>query len=222
MSRENDIKEVVNLTIDTRDMANRLNNWCKQRSITLEVSRKGYVANIFEELSEYCRSIEIEDRIDALADICVFSLNNMGTIPDFIDIKESNEGFLYGFNEAFNEKYIKEIDNDNGLKLDNACENLIKIAFSEINKLGFDVYLTMNETIKEIESRTGYLDNGIGKFVKYEGAYTLEELLNRYDGKYSSHADEKSKWVLTLHDGNIKDIVKWYRANYKQCRKNVL
>lgn len=205
--------------INIDSMTDRLKMWREERGITFMLSRKGYVANIFEELSEYCRGAEVEDKIDALADICVFSLNNIDMRVDCIEVEKSCEPFLYRFNNAFTSKYIQETYANNlNDKLNIACIELVQIAFSEIENLGFNINLVMNETIKEIESRIGYLDNTISKFVKFEGAYTLEEALKRYEGKYASYSDLQTKWILTFHDNTTKDIIKWYKANYKQCR----
>lgn len=208
-------------TINMEHIISRLQSWRKERNIAIEFSRKGYIGNIFEELSEYCRGTEVEDKIDALADICVFSLNNIDTKIDCITIEKNHDSFLYRFSETFSAKYIQEAYKENiNSKLNTACIELVKIAFEEIDNLGFNINLVMNETIKEIESRTGSLDNTINKFVKSEGAYTLEELLNKYKDKYTSYKDEQSKWILILCDGTIKDIVKWHKANYKQCKNS--
>lgn len=201
-------------------MMSRLKSWRKDRGITFELSRKGYVANIFEELSEYCRGATVEDKIDALADICVFSLNNIDTRGDCIEsilIDKNYEPFLYRFSKAFT-NYIQETYGDNFNSLNTYCIELIHIAFAEIKNLGFNINLVMDETIKEIESRVGYLDNTISKFVKFEGAYTLEEVLNRYADKYISYNNLQTKWILTFHNGITKDVIKWYKADYKKCR----
>lgn len=212
-------KNKVRDDIDIDSMMDRLKIWREERGITFMLSRKGYVANIFEELSEYCRGGDVEDKIDALADICVFSLNNIDMRIDCIVVEKSCEPFLYRFNNAFTSKYIQETYANNlNDKLNIACIELVQIAFSEIENLGFNINLVMNETVKEIESRIGYLDNTIGKFVKFEGAYTLEEALKRYEGKYASYKDLQTKWILTFHNNTTKDIIKWYKADYKQCR----
>lgn len=215
-----------NTGVNIDSMMRRLRVWRKERGITFVLSRNGYVANIFEELSEYCRASEIYGKIDALADICVFSLNNLDTEIDYVIMEKNHEPFLYQFSKTF-AQYIQEACKGLDSSLNEACMELIKIAFAEIDSLGFNINLVMDETIKEIESRAGYLDNSISKFVKFEGAYTLEDALKKYEGKYSSYDFCKSnlgskqiveKWIITFHNGTTKDIIKWYKADYKQCR----
>ena len=45
-------------------------------------------------------------------------------------------------------------------------EAFVEVCFSAMRTYGYDPYKAMNETIKEISSRTGHFDPSINKFVK--------------------------------------------------------
>lgn len=56
----------------------RIKEWSDERLITQqEPDRNGFVAMIVEELGEFISSNNIEDRIDAMADIIVFAYGEM-------------------------------------------------------------------------------------------------------------------------------------------------
>jgi hypothetical protein len=59
-------------------------------------------------------------------------------------------------------------DNNNEHEKVDALNDIIVFSITELLKMGYDVEKTLNETYKEIDSRTGEWDPGIQKWVKYK------------------------------------------------------
>ena len=58
------------------EIKSRLADWREERHLTYENQQKGFLGNIFEEVSEYFRAKDDYERIDALCDIAVFCINS--------------------------------------------------------------------------------------------------------------------------------------------------
>lgn len=84
------------------------------------------------------------------------------------------------------------------------------------------IYECLDETLKEIESRTGRYSDEKKKFVKDKGFYTREQLLEYLQKTY----EYSGKWVIQEQDGwfickkeldsdeNEYKFKKWYKADY--------
>lgn len=84
------------------------------------------------------------------------------------------------------------------------------------------LYECLDETLKEIESRTGRFSDEMKKFVKDKGFYTREQLLEYLQETY----EYSGKWVIQEQDGwfickkeldsdeNKYKFKKWYKADY--------
>lgn len=84
------------------------------------------------------------------------------------------------------------------------------------------IYECLDETLKEIESRTGRYSYEMSKFVKDVGFYTREQLLEHLQKTY----EYSGKWVIQEQDGwfickkeldsdeNEYKFKKWYKADY--------
>ena len=84
------------------------------------------------------------------------------------------------------------------------------------------LYECLDETLKEIESRTGRFSDEMKKFVKDKGFYTREQLLEYLQETY----EYSGKWVIQEQDGwfickkeldsdnNEYKFKKWYKADY--------
>lgn len=143
-------------TILVKELETKLSIWRAERHLDCEKQKKGLLPNILEELTEYTRSKSDYERIDALCDICVF-LFNASEKP-----KQKS---------SFSEKQLKDLDIDlNFVKYVitsfESRDYCIDLCFYMMERLGFDSYKCMLETLKEISSRTGYFDETINKFVK--------------------------------------------------------
>tara|TARA_R110000744_G_scaffold355344_1_gene461864 strand:+ start:1463 stop:1858 length:396 start_codon:yes stop_codon:yes gene_type:complete len=117
--------------------------------------------------------------------------NRYGVImkkESFVDsvIRWNDERCLKDFNKG-NEYYmLKEeltefVDADIEHDMIDALCDIIVVAVGSINKLGYNVDVAMNETLKEIHSRTGTINNQTGKFEKdknvktYKANYSVAE-----------------------------------------------
>lgn len=149
------------------EIKERLANWREERRLTYENQQAGFLGNVFEEISEYFRAKDDLERVDALCDIVIFCFNSfdlefkeMGKIYDFdttkINIVDITEDLTYT-TAKFMRKDFKDFNNIYRLVFN--CKHLCK-------NLGFDFYKCMLETIKDIESRTGYYDENLNKFIK--------------------------------------------------------
>ncbi|MBX1020825.1 hypothetical protein I9086_00080 [Campylobacter jejuni] len=145
----------------------RLTDWRNERGLTYENQQAGFLGNVYEELSEYFRAKNDLEKIDALCDIVIFCFNSfdlefkeMGKIYDCdatkISIVDITDDLTYT-TAKFMRKDFKDFNNIYRLVFN--CEHLCK-------NLGFDFYKCMLQTIKEIESRTGYYDENLNKFIK--------------------------------------------------------
>lgn len=150
------------------EIKERLSDWRSERGLTYENQQAGFLGNVFEEVSEYFRAKDDLEKIDALCDIVIFCFNSFDLefkeivkIYDFdatkIRIVDITDDLTYT-TAKFMRKDFKNFNNIYRLVFN--CEHLCK-------NLGFDFYKCMLETIKDIESRTGYYDENLNKFIKY-------------------------------------------------------
>ena len=147
------------------EIQEKLREWCKERHLTVEMQKKGLLGNILEELAEGARANTEEEVVDAICDILVFLLNT----------QEKDIALSYTLS-----KYRTEIpfDRFSAVILDSLCwdtpERIILLCIKQLKDLGYDSYLCMLETIKEISSRSGSYNESMKKFVKNPGAYSIE------------------------------------------------
>ena len=84
------------------------------------------------------------------------------------------------------------------------------------------LYECLDETLKEIESRTGRYSEEKKKFVKDKGFYTREQLLEYLQKTYEFNGkwviQEKDEWFICKKeldsDENEYKFKKWYKADY--------
>lgn len=156
----------------------KLNNWKEERHISLEASKAGYIRNVFEELGELAEAIKennLNAQIDAICDIAVFSINASPTIKSNLLEKEFNvlidDARLNIRNTKDKNLYLLNSINRFSILLSSAKDDyvlasIIPNLFALMVELGYDPVVCMEETFKEINSRTGYFDEGLNKFVK--------------------------------------------------------
>lgn len=172
-----------------------LKQWREERHLTVESQRDGLMGNLCEEMAEYYRAINDDERIDALCDIYVFCMNSLDedlkvAIDDF-DRTLISEIYI---TQRFKLRLVSEIE----LKLiELKAKDIIVDTFNlylyvfmrcvenEALRLGYDFYKCMLETIEEISSRVGHYDENIHKFVK---------------------------------DKSDEAKAKWYKADYSKCK----
>ena len=195
------------MKINLTEIYKGLAEWRAERGITAESQKAGYIINIMEELGELASALRDYEKfskvdlaynlpddlayydtakkvaeheiIDAICDISVFTINAGTDIPceNKISGIENNifqtyrtyetllnacGGYSIGFNAyAFN--------------------GVLRTCAVLCYKLGFNFQIAMDETIKEISSRTGAYDEKAKKWVKDESD---EAKAKRYKADY--------------------------------------
>lgn len=199
----------------------KLKQWRDERHITLEMQKKNIIANLLEEITEYLRASSNIERVDALCDITVFTMNTFK-----VKEKASKHAFYYSDHYTDIGKILALVtlfNKTETLDYDDECKiaySIICLCGHLIEDMGYDYYECMQETIKEINARTGEYDDSIGKFVKHNGAYTREEAdkFVRNLG-FEITSEDKFYWYYSLKDEPQGKLVKWYKANYEICLK---
>lgn len=179
------------------EIVEKLKLWKEERHLDTQKQLAGLTANLLEECVEYLRAQDNNEKIDALCDICVFSLNaienlNINSIIKLLQNKLDELSIaksLIGSADSTHSLTTYTLDNIldhiqrvnlflGNRKLENqysSCDmslsTIVSISLSKITTLGYDPYRCMLETIKEISSRKGNYDTNIKKFVKDPGAY---------------------------------------------------
>ena len=189
----------------------RLEKWRKQRHLTKEKQRLGYLGNTYEEVSEYYRAKDEYEKIDAIMDITVFTLNSF--YIDYDEYVDSDKSLVV----TQIEQIIERI-NKNGLISMDYEYILIKELELLTDSFGFDFYNCMIETINEIDSRNGYYDPTINKFIKYQGAYDLKNAKKYFLLSFNYKEDNEYWYFLTLK--GKKKIKKWYKADYSKYKRD--
>ena len=160
-----------------------------KRGLFYANQRKGFLGNIFEEISEYLRAENDTQRIEELCDIAIFIFNAF-------DFEYEDEGF--NRNRKVNLSVILSYINDYFISWENkmGCEmiflnqNIDKrdLSFTlfllniMIEDSGFDFYKCLKEKIKAINSRSGKWDEASNKWIKDN---TAEARLNWYIPDFS-------------------------------------
>ena len=168
------------MTINLEKIYAGLKAWRHERGITAESQKEGYLVNIMEELGELATALREYERfskpsypypknkkyaehgiIDALCDISVFTINAGADIPCY------NKPTRLELEPCLSlDNLLKEIADHQ------RCFNSITLCYvlgvcaSLCHQYGFDFQKAMDETIKEISSRTGSYDERAKKWVK--------------------------------------------------------
>lgn len=171
----------------------QLKKWRDERRLSVESQHRGLVGNLLEEALEFTRAQSDSDRIDALCDICVFSLNSMSGYLGLGEPEKYNIGLHHLIKGIGNAQLCLKLlksepahKSNASYNLDLALVSLCYNALAMIEKAGYCPDIAMQETIKEISSRTGRYDENIGKWVK---------------------------------DTSPEAKAKWYKADYEKARR---
>ena len=177
------------MEINLTEIYKGLDKWRAERGITAESQKTGYLVNVMEELGELATALREYERfskpsypysknkkyaehgiIDALCDICVFTINAGADIPcevkrTEIEFKKSSLDADYILKQMV-EKCARLSYFDWG---EASAFNIILINCAYLCEYyGFNFQIAMDETIKEISSRTGTYDEKAKKWVKDE------------------------------------------------------
>ena len=165
-----------------------LKAWRHERGITPESQKAGYLVNVMEELGELATALREYERfskpsypyqknkkyaehgiIDALCDIAVFTINagvDIGEVKRTeIELKKSSLDADYILKQMV-EKCARFSYFEWG---EASAFNIILINCAYLcEHYGFNFQIAMDETIKEISSRTGTYDKASKKWIKDE------------------------------------------------------
>ena len=177
------------MKIDLTEIYKGLAEWRAERGITAESQKAGYLVNVMEELGELATALREYERfskpsypyqknkkyaeheiIDALCDISVFTINAWADIPcelkrTEIELRKSSLDADYILKQMV-EKCARFSYFEWG---EASAFNIILINCAYLcEHYGFNFQIAMDETIKEISSRTGSYDEKAKKWVKDE------------------------------------------------------
>ena len=177
------------MKIDLTEIYKGLDEWRAERGITAESQKAGYLVNVMEELGELATALREYERfskpsypyqknkkyaehgiIDALCDISVFTINAGADIPcEFkrteIEWKKSSLDADYILKQMIEK--CAEFSHFEWVDIPSFNIILANCAYL-CEHYGFDFQIAMDETIKEISSRTGAYDENAKKWVKDE------------------------------------------------------
>ena len=177
------------MKIDLTEIYKGLDEWRAERGITAESQKAGYLVNVMEELGELASALREYERfskpsypyqknkkyaeheiIDALCDISVFTINAGADIPcEFkrteIEWKKSSLDADYILKQMIEK--CAEFSHFEWVDIPSFNIILANCAYL-CEHYGFDFQIAMDETIKEISSRTGAYDENAKKWVKDE------------------------------------------------------
>ncbi len=175
------------MKIDLTEIYKGLKAWRAERGITPESQKAGYLVNVMEELGELATALREYERfskpsypypknkkyaehgiIDALCDICVFTINAgadiLGEVKlTEIELKKSSLDADYILKQMVERCAFLSYFEWREAKSFNII--LINCAYL-CEYYGFNFQIAMDETIKEISSRTGAYDEVSKKWVK--------------------------------------------------------
>lgn len=196
------------------EIRGRLGEWCNDRHLSLESQQIGYIGNVLEELTEYARAKTIFEQVDALCDIIVFSINATDSQRQILLEKYADHDI-----KASPEKLAKAVLDgiDDGLIVPSYFSNPVCVCVNVLRFLGFNPYKCLDETLKEIESRTGKYDIEIKKFVKDKGAYSLSDFRERCPELDDYEVIEQGNSFFATKGNDKQIFAKWYQADYKRC-----
>ena len=165
----------------------RVHKWGEDRGLNIPQQRRGLYRNLIEEWGEFVRATNNEARVDALCDLSVFIF---GAYEDFIPTNiRASKGIEWGLllNEVLTQalkldyKYnwrnvqfdLPDYNDDKDIK--GLYFECITYIVELLKQLGYDPQECLNETLKEIESRRGFFDPTLDKWVKTaHGSYKAD------------------------------------------------
>ncbi|AOT25901.1 hypothetical protein LOS1_00080 [Campylobacter phage vB_CjeM_Los1] len=211
--------------IQFNEIKERLADWRSERGLTYENQREEFLGNVFEKVSEYFRAKDDLERVEALCDIAVFCFNAFDIIDFdyYCEFCSDNENIeIYNLTDEISEVCCKVIKK---LYVKTSIPRIISYCQYLCKNLGFNFYKCMLEKIKEIESRTGFYDESLNKFIKDEEYYSVTHLKNEIKlpkiYEIINVIEEKDLFLVKIKTPNTilnNKFKKWYKADYESCR----
>lgn len=201
------------MKINLNEIYAQLKAWRHERGITAQSQKEGYIVNVMEELGELAGALRCYEQIkeflnknkggmcgyqhhkhslmlieakheiiDALCDISVLTINAGADLPS-----EINPLFIEPKRELSVADFIREDYDCSAFDYYNFAF-ILNYCASVCESYGYNFEIAMDETIKEISSRTGAYDEVSKKWVKdesdeakakwYQANYELARLKN--------------------------------------------
>ena len=175
------------MKINLNEIYAQLKAWRHERGITAESQKQGYIVNVMEELGELATALREYERfskpsypypknkkyaeheiIDALCDICVFTINAGADVDDNTKAKVIDITKTTILNSSFSSLLSYCGDYAGYVKAFSCFNDILLVCAKLCENYGFNFEIAMLETIKEISSRTGSYDEVSKKWVKDE------------------------------------------------------
>lgn len=175
-----------------KQIVKKLGKWKEARHLTLEMQRAGFVNNFNEEVQEYNFAKNYNEKIDALCDMVVFIINAW---------EYNEEDLIYVINkvDSYKDTFKRNVKFYNSADIVNSKENsLDQIVFIFLQMLQFkyDPYIAMDETIKEISSRTGKYIEEQKKWIKDTSPEAKARWYKaNYDSAKLNYQDQNENYV---------------------------
>ena len=175
------------MKINLNEIYAQLKAWRHERGITAESQKQGYIVNVMEEFGELATALREYERfskpsypypknkkyaehgiIDALCDICVFTINAGADVDDNTKAKVIDITKTTILNSSFSSLLSYCGDYAGYVKAFSCFNDILLVCAKLCENYGFNFEIAMLETIKEISSRTGAYDEKAKKWVKDE------------------------------------------------------
>ena len=175
------------MTINLNEIYAQLKAWRHERGIMAESQKQGYIVNVMEEFGELATALREYERfskpsypypknkkyaehgiIDALCDICVFTINAGADVDDNTKAKVIDITKTTILNSSFSSLLSYCGDYAGYVKAFSCFNDILLVCAKLCENYGFNFEIAMLETIKEISSRTGSYDEVSKKWVKDE------------------------------------------------------
>ena len=221
----------------------------KERNLYLVDQRNGLLGNLLEEMTEHIRAKDEYEKIDSLCDMIVFTANALDNTDGGVKIDQLDLNNIILEKVEMNDEFLTILIPQVTMARSNEMYMvLVRHLLNCIYTLGYDPYLCLLETLKEIHSRTGEYNSEIRKFVKYKGAYSKSDIQKDYpiaiiyvtedidNGIYRVYQpddsvlkeNEDKTEILVTAIANQQQVgfkqfdtyVMWYKADYSKCKLN--
>lgn len=173
------------MKINLNEIYAKLKAWRAERKITAKSQKEGYLVNAMEEFGELAAALRDYEKfsvtgqdaakkqkaeheiIDALCDISVFTINAGADIPCRLKplIIETKREFSVASIFVAIADFIRADNNGSPFNYYDFAR-ILRCCASVCEQYGFNFQIAMDETIKEISSRTGSYDEASKKWVK--------------------------------------------------------
>lgn len=186
------------------EIQSMLTDWRNARHLSVESQNKNFKVNYTKELIEFFeaeRDNNEYEMIDAICDMIVVA---------------TNAGHTIGYEEG---EFVNDETTEFNLTYPYIYDDCMHLLCLELIKRGYNPYECLLETIKELNSRSGFWVESVGKWVKDMGAYTEKEAkdLVCWDSSVAIPHQDENYWYVK-HGKLVDKIKKWYKADYSKCK----